>query len=98
MKKTILGLSLVSTMLFAADGASLYSTCMGCHGAHAEKKALGKSKVINTMSQVDLVNALSGYKHDTYGGAMKGLMKTQVAKLSEEDINTLSTYITTLKQ
>ena len=28
----------------AADGAALYKKCVACHGANAEKMALGKSK------------------------------------------------------
>jgi len=95
MKKIILGLTLISTMMLAADGAALYSKCAGCHGSQGEKKALGKSKVINEMSQEDLVTALNGYKDGSYGGPMKGLMKGQVAKLSDADIEALALHITT---
>jgi len=98
MKKIILGLTLISTMMLAADGASLYNKCAGCHGSLGEKKALGKSKVINEMSQADLVTALNGYKDGSYGGAMKGLMKGQVAKLSTEEVASLALHITTLKK
>jgi len=98
MKKIILGLTLISTMMLASDAASLYTKCAGCHGSQGEKKALGKSKVINEMSKQDLVSALTGYKDGSYGGAMKGLMKGQVAKLSEVQINELASHITTLKQ
>ena len=94
MKKIILGLTLISTMMLASDGASLYSKCAGCHGSQGEKKALGKSKVINEMNKEDLVTALAGYKDGSYGGPMKGLMKGQVARLSAEDISTLAEYIT----
>jgi len=97
MKKTILGLTLISTMMLASDGAALYSKCAGCHGTQGEKKALGKSQVINEMSQTDLVTALNGYKDGSYGGPMKGLMKGQVAKLNNADIEALATYITTNK-
>ena len=97
MKKIILGLTLVSTMMLAADGAALYSKCAGCHGNQGEKKALGKSKVINEMNKEDLVTALNGYKDGSYGGAMKGLMKGQVAKLSNDDVEALALHITTMK-
>jgi len=93
MKKIILMLSLASTMMLASDGASLYAKCAGCHGANAEKKALGKSKVVREMTQEDIVTALHGYQDGTYGGPMKGLMKGQVASLSSEQIETLSSYI-----
>lgn len=97
MKKIILGLTLISTMMLAADGAALYSKCAGCHGSQGEKKALGKSKVINEMSKEDLVTALNGYKDGSYGGPMKGLMKGQVANLSVEDIEVLVLHITDTK-
>ena len=91
----IAGAILGSTLM--ADGASIYKKCAACHGMSAEKAALGKSKVINAMSEKELVDAMNGYKDGTYGGAMKGLMKGQVAKLSAEDVNSLAAYIVTLK-
>ena len=97
MKKIILGLTLISSMMLAADGAALYSKCAGCHGSQGEKKALGKSKVINEMNKDDLVTALNGYKDGSYGGPMKGLMKGQVAKLSPEEVEALALHITTMK-
>jgi len=97
MKKIILGLTLISTMILASDGASLYKKCSGCHGDLGQKKALGKSKVINEMSKVDLITALTGYQDGSYGGPMKGLMKGQVAKFSEEEIAVLAEYISTNK-
>ena len=80
-----------------ADGGALYKKCAGCHGAAGEKVALGKSKVIANMSEADLTAAMNGYKDGTYGGPMKGLMKGQVAKLSTDDISSLSAYIVGLK-
>ena len=97
MKKIILGLTLISTMMLAADGAASYSKCAGCHGSQGEKKALGKSKVINEMSKEDLVTALNGYKDGSYGGPMKGLMKGQVAKLTDADIEAIAVHISTNK-
>ena len=97
MKKILLTVLTMSTMIMAADGTTLYNKCAGCHGTFGEKKALGKSKVINTMKKEDLISALNGYKDGSYGGAMKGLMKGQVAKLSNEDIEALAAHISTLK-
>ena len=61
--------------------------CTGCHGAHFEKKALGKSKVVKDMTHAEIAAALKGYKAGTYGGAMKGLMKGQVAAYSDADLD-----------
>ena len=93
MKKILLTLLTMSSMIMAADGAAVYNKCAGCHGTVGEKKALGKSKIINEMSKEDLVSALNGYKDGSYGGAMKGLMKGQVAKLSNEDIEAIALHI-----
>ena len=80
-----------------ADGGALYKKCAGCHGADGSKVALGKSKIISQMSEADLNKSMNGYKDGSYGGAMKGLMKGQVAKLSTGDIASLSSYIAGLK-
>lgn len=71
----------------------LYQTCKGCHGSDASKKALGKSAIIKGWSEDKIYNALNGYKDNTYGGAMKGVMVGQVKKLSDSDIKELAKYI-----
>jgi cytochrome c553 len=98
MKTVILTLIATSTMMMASNGADLYNKCASCHGSLGEKKALGKSKVINEMTKEGLVIALKGYKDGSYGGAMKGLMKGQVSKLTDDDISTLAAHITDLKK
>lgn len=79
----------------AAKGRGLYLKCAGCHGANAEKAALGKSQVIKGWTSDKIVMALKGYKDESYGGVMKGVMKGQVANLSDEEINALGAYIST---
>lgn len=86
----------VSTSLFA-DGAALYKKCISCHGAKAEKKALGKSQVIAGWDVAKTEEALKGYKAGTYGGAMKNLMKGQVMSYSDAQIAEVSKYIAGLK-
>ena len=95
-KTIVVSAILTGTSLLANQ--ALYKSCVGCHGASGEKKALGKSEIISNMSEEDLNTALNGYKNGTYGKAMKGLMKGQVSKLSKDDIALLSKYITTLKK
>lgn len=97
MKKIALSIALVGSM-FAADGATLYAKCVSCHGANAEKAALGKSQIIAGWDVAKTTDALKGYKADTYGGAMKGVMKGQVATLSDDDIKALATHIAGLKK
>ena len=66
------------------------SKCTGCHGDNLEKVALGKSKKVNEMTKADIETALKGYKDGTYGGPMKGMMKGQVATMSEEDMKAIA--------
>ena len=84
----------VATTLMAADGAALYKKCAGCHGAHGEKKALGKSEVIKGWPKEKTVEALKGYKAGTRNvHGMGALMKGQVASLSDADIEAIADYI-----
>ena len=101
MKTTMIkGLVLVSMLLTSGTvmaSSDLYKKCAGCHGKQGERKAMGKSKIIATLGEDGVKKALHGYKDGTYGGAMKGLMKGQVIKLSDADIDSLAKYIATFK-
>jgi cytochrome c553 len=98
MKKVILLLTTVFALsLMANDGAGLYKKCAGCHGAKAQNKALNKSQVIQGWDEKKIVDALKGYKDGSYGGAMKGLMKGQVATYDDAKIEAVAKYISTLK-
>ncbi len=93
MKKSLimmlaLGLS-VTTISFADD----YAKCVACHGATGEKVALGKSKVIKNMTKAQIKTALNGYKSGTYGGAMKGMMVSQVSSLTATQIDAIANKI-----
>ena len=84
----------VATTLMAADGATLYKKCAGCHGMHGEKKALGKSEVIKGWPKEKTVEALKGYKAGTRNvHGMGALMKGQVAALSDADMEAIAEYI-----
>ncbi len=89
IKKLLIGSIIASGAIYAAS----VSACVGCHGASFEKKALGVSKVVKDMSKEDIIKALKGYKAGTYGGAQKGLMKGQVASLSDKDIEDIANMI-----
>ena len=87
--KVIALASLLAPTLYGASTAA----CKGCHGASFEKKAMGKSKVVKDMSKADIVTALKGYKDGSYGGVMKGIMKGQVASLSDADMEAIANEI-----
>ena len=75
------------------NAEALFKTCASCHGLKGEKEALGKSQVITGWDKDRVIKALNGYKDGSYGGPMKGLMKGQVAKLSDADIKALADYM-----
>jgi cytochrome c len=81
------------TAVSATDGAMLYKKCSACHGATAEKKALGKSAIIKGWEASKVVAALKGYKDGTYGSTMKGVMKAQVSSLDDTKIEALAKFI-----
>ncbi|RLA82115.1 MAG: cytochrome c [Epsilonproteobacteria bacterium] len=98
MKKLALVLAFAAaSSLFAADGAALYKKCIACHGVKAEKKALNKGQIIQGWDAAKIEASLKGYKAGTYGGAMKGLMKGQVASYDDAKIAAVAKYISTLK-
>jgi len=83
----------VEKITLAPDAKLLYKRCSGCHGINGEKKALGKSEIIQKWDATQIVNALKGFQSETY----KGIMKSQVASLTEKEIDALSKHISTLK-
>ncbi|MDF1883996.1 c-type cytochrome [Sulfurimonas sp. SAG-AH-194-C21] len=78
------------------DGGALFAKCSGCHGVKGDKKALNKSQSIKGWSITKLIDAINGYKDGSYGGSMKGVMKPQVNKLSDDEIKAVSEYISKL--
>jgi len=89
MKKLLI-LALVAGFAFSANIAK----CTGCHGANFEKKALGKSAVLNTLTKEQIVADMKGYRSGTlnkYG--LGGIMKGQAAGLSDQDIEMMANQI-----
>lgn len=80
----------------SVDGKALYSKCSACHGEKGEKKALGKSQIIQGWDAEKTKNALEGYQNGSYGGVLKGLMKSQLTGLTDKDIKSLAKYISKL--
>jgi len=93
MKKIAIASIAVMALTSFASAEVAAAACAGCHGANFEKAALGKSKIVKDMTHADIATALKGYKAGTYGGAMKGLMKGQVAKYSDADLDAFAQTI-----
>ncbi|MBU1667180.1 cytochrome C [bacterium] len=85
MTKIVKVIGLVSLVASTVYGAGT-AACKGCHGANFEKAAMGKSKIVKDMSKEEIISAMKGYKDDSYGGAMKAMMKGQVANLDDAAI------------
>jgi len=83
---SVLALALASTL----TAGVVAGKCMGCHGKSFEKKAMGRSAIVAEMTHANIAVALKGYKDGSYGGPMKGLMKGQVARYSDADLDAFS--------
>lgn len=94
MKKIIIaGVAAIALSTSAMAGGVVKAKCAGCHGADFGKHALGKSKIVKDLTHAEIATALKGYKAGTYGGAMKGLMKGQIAAYSDADLEAFSKTI-----
>ena len=92
IKQSIIAITTLGLLTITATAADT-KACAGCHGANFEKAALGKSKIVKDLSKEDIVKALKGYKDGSYGGAMKTVMKGQVAKLDDKAIAEIASSI-----
>lgn len=74
-----------------ADASSKFATCAGCHGSAAEGRA-GFPRLANQHAEY-IEAQLLAFKKGSRKGPMAGIAKG----LSEEDIKTLSVYLSSLK-
>ncbi len=86
IKNSIITIAALGLLSVTASAEFNEAGCKGCHGANFEKAAMGKAKVITEMTAEEIKTALTGYKDGSYGGPMKGIMKSQASKMSEDDI------------
>jgi len=86
IKTTLITVATLGLLSVTASAEFNEAGCTGCHGANFEKSAMGKSKIVKDLTAEEITKALNGYKDGSYGGAMKGIMKGQASKMSEEDI------------
>lgn len=93
MKKIIITSIATLALVTAASAAVNGKACAGCHGANFEKHAMGKSKIVKDLTHAEIATALKGYKAGTYGGPMKGIMKGQVGRYSDADLDAFAQTI-----
>ncbi len=101
MKKILAFLSLavlaltVTAAFAAADGATIYKSCAGCHGADGSKQT-GESVPLKGQTADALVKKLQGYASGSYGGKQKKIMENIASKHSAEEIAAVCDYISKL--
>jgi cytochrome c553 len=79
------------------NGATLYANkCASCHGKDGKKSALNNSAPIAGWEKERLITVLKGYKDGSYGGKMKAIMQGQSKPLSDQELELLSDYISSL--
>ena len=93
MKKIVIASIAALAMATVSMAAVNEKACTSCHGADWTKSALGKSKVVSNMTHAEIATALKGYKDGSYGGPMKGLMKGQIGKYSDADLEAFAQTI-----
>ncbi|MDG6778161.1 c-type cytochrome [Thiomicrorhabdus sp. zzn3] len=77
----------------AKSGSGIYATCVGCHGGSGEG---GVGPKLAGQSKDALVDKLTRYKAGEQIGPMTAMMQPIVSGLSEDDIQAVAEYITTL--
>jgi len=91
-------ITIVVTSFLWSNGAALYTKCAECHGSYAQKKALGKSRIIQGQEASKTYTQLKLYakgKQNLYGYG--SLMKMQVSSFSDAELKSIAKYIATLK-
>ena len=79
------------------DGSKIFKRCAVCHGDKADKRSLNVSKYIAGMKKDDIIELLHTYqagKINQYG--FGNMMKGQVNKISEEQLEAVAAYIESL--
>tara|TARA_R110002072_G_scaffold140765_8_gene285231 strand:+ start:22004 stop:22321 length:318 start_codon:yes stop_codon:yes gene_type:complete len=80
----------------AAAGKAKSAVCAACHGA-AGKAAVPNYPNLAGQNKAYLVSSLKAYKNKERSGGMAAIMQGQAAALSDQDIENLSEYYSSLK-
>ena len=78
-----------------AAGKAKAAVCGACHGA-AGISAVDMYPNLAGQKKTYLVNALKGYKSKARNGGMAMIMQGQAANLSDQDIDNLAAYYSSL--
>lgn len=76
----------------AVSGQSLYTTCIGCHGAAGEG---GVGPKLAGQTADNLTAKMKAYRAGEQVGPMTAMMAPMAASLTDDEIDALADYITT---
>jgi cytochrome c-type protein NapB len=93
MKKIVIASVAALALVASASAAVNGKACVSCHGMNFEKKALGKSVIVKDQTHATIAEALKGYKAGTFGGPMKGVMKAQVSRYTDAELEAFAQTI-----
>ncbi|MCE3037361.1 c-type cytochrome [Helicobacter sp. faydin-H20] len=97
MKKFILFALAGFMSLVFAEAPAVFTKCKMCHGPTGQKMAPGAKHIIAGQSKEKLLADLKGYKAGTAdNGGNKNIMYAQMKNISDEDIEALAEYISSL--
>lgn len=75
-----------------AQGEQIFhQNCATCHGRHGEKKAFGRSAIINTLDETTIIQALK----DRKAGLIQGPGNPVKARLNDEQMKAVAAYLQT---
>lgn len=95
MKKILVLAVLGLSSVMAADGATLYGAkCAECHGADGKEASVAGKAIAGGRGALA---KLTGYKNGTFGGDQKALMQGNVAAISDSDLQSIASYVDSLK-
>ena len=103
MKKLLTTLLMTGSLLVTADsmagdaaaGKAKSAVCAACHGA-AGKAAVPNYPNLAGQNKAYLISALKAYKNKERNGGMAVIMQGQATALSDQDIENLAEYYSTL--
>ena len=103
MKKIITTFLMAGSFILASDamagdaaaGKAKSAVCAACHGA-AGKAAIPNYPNLAGQNKAYLVSSLKAYKNKERNGGMAAIMQGQAAALSDQDIENLAEYYSSL--
>lgn len=101
MLATAFGLmaSVVSTTIFAADGAGLFVSkgCAACHGAGGAAPIIGSYPKLAGQNAAYLVTQMKDIKSGARSNGQTVVMKPIIASVSNDEINAIAHYLSSEK-